>query len=118
MKAGTPETPRELWASLVEICPAFAADLPVEELEEREREGTATFHFVMQPFATYFGADQAALHEKQLRQLADLINRAVENADDLENAVATCFLEHLNQIRGYKALGPFLSARAKQKTRA
>jgi hypothetical protein len=116
--AELPGTPRELWAALIAICPAFAADLPADEVEERERENTATFHFVMQPFTTYFGTDQATLSEKQLKQLAVLINRAVENADDLENAVATCFLEHLHQIRAYKVLAPFLSAGAKQKTHA
>src|SRR6187401_3138122 len=96
-RAQLPGTPRELRTALISICPAFAADLPDDELEERERDGTATFHFVMQPFTTYFGTGQAALSEKQLKQLADLINRAVENEDDLENAVVTCFLEHLRQ---------------------
>ena len=80
MNAGTPETPRDLRASLVEIFPAFAADLPVEELEEREREGTATFHFVMQPFTSYFGGDQGAIlldgAGQQVSDIASDVNAA------------------------------------------
>ena len=116
--AALPGTPRELWTALTNICPAFAGACTAQELDELEHAGAATFHFILQPFTQYFGANQSTLSQLQLRQLADLINRAVEEPDELENAVATCFLEHLHQVRGYKTLAPLLSPLAKRKTRA
>src|SRR5439155_2408023 len=56
--------------------------------------------------------------DRQVRQLAELINQAVEAPDELENAVSTCFLEHLRQVRTYKVLAPHLSTQAKRRTHA
>jgi hypothetical protein len=69
-------------------------------------------------FTQCFGRVQRALSAKQLKGLGALLSDAVELDDDLENAVSTCFLEHLRQIGGYRALAPFLSERAKERTHA
>jgi hypothetical protein len=42
--------------------------------------------------------DAAAAQRAQLSGLASLVNQAVATTDGLENAVGTCFLEHLRQI--------------------
>jgi hypothetical protein len=72
----------------------------------------------MLPFAEYFGVARDTLSERQLRNLGRLLNEAVAVDDDLENAVSTCFLEHLRQTGSYKSLAPFLSKQAKDKTHA
>ena len=108
-----PETARQLWTELTAIFPDFAHDHTPEDMEESERAGSPSLHSVMLPFTQYFGAAQSSASEGQLRALAELVNGAVSVDDDLENAVATCFLEHLRQVRAYKALAPFLSSQAK-----
>ena len=113
-----PASARQLWSELILLFPDFAEDHTAADLEESERNGTPTLHSVMIPFTHYFGGAQRALSVRQLRELGMLLNDAVELDDDLENAVSTCFLEHLRQYDGYKALAPFLSKRAKDKTHA
>jgi hypothetical protein len=108
-----PQTAKDLWRLLTGISPGFAEDCLEEELQEE-----TTLHFVMQDFTTYFGGKNETFSESQIKTLAGFINEAIVVDDDLENAVGTCFLEHLHQIRGYKALAPFLSRQAKDKTHA
>ena len=110
-----PATPRELWGRLTRIFPAFAETLSDPDLEE---DSASTYHSVMQPFTVYFGAHHSGCSQSQLAQLASLINAAVERADDLENAVATCFLEHLRQLRAEKAMARLLSSAAKKRLHA
>ena len=43
---------------------------------------------------------------------------AVDQGGVLENAVATCMLEHLHQVRCDRALRPFLSPAARERMRA
>ena len=110
--------PRALWGVLIAIVPGFAEAYPEAELAERERDGAATFHAVLQAFTPCFGVEHANLSERQLRRFAEVVNEAVAVPDQLENAMATCFLEHLRQIRSLKTLAPYLSEQAKRMTRA
>jgi hypothetical protein len=118
MKPDAPKTARELRERLVLIVPAFGEACTEEEMREEESLSAVTLHFVMQRFAEFFGGAQASLSQRQLAALGAFLSQAVENDDDLENAVSTCFLEHLRQIRGYEALAPHLTALAKRKTHA
>ena len=117
MTPDAPRTARELRERLVLIVPAFGEECTEDEMREEGPSGV-TLHFVMQRFAQFFGGAQSSFSQRQLAALGALISRAVENDDDLENAVSTCFLEHLRQIRGYQALAPHLTALAKRKTHA
>jgi len=108
-----PQTARELWGVLVEVLPGFAKDCPAEEIES-----DATMHSVMRDFTPYFSGSLERFSEKQLRSLGSFLNEAVSVDNDLESAVGTCFLEHLHQVRSYKAWAQFLSTIAKRKTRA
>ena len=116
-KPSRPQTARELWLTLTRLFPRFANDCTEDDLAALEREGTATFHFVLIPFTQYFGGDSGH-SDKRIRQLADLVNVAVSMDDDLENAMSTCFLEHLHQIQARKALAPYLSPEAKRRMHA
>jgi hypothetical protein len=117
-EAARPQTAREVRAVLVEILPSFARDVTDDDLAEWERMSVQDPHAVMIPFTQYFGTNQATFSDRQLSALGTFLNRAVEFDDALENAVATCFLEHLRQINGYAALSPHLAAEAKSRTRA
>jgi len=117
-KVVRPSRPRELWSSLTHLFPTFAEDCTSDDLAEAERHETETFHLVMLPFTQYFGGHHQSFSVSQFEALGSLINDAVTTDDDLENAVSTCFLEHLHQIRSYKVLAPYLSAQAKRKTHA
>jgi len=96
----------------VHVFPDFANDCTREELSNE-----TTFHLVMIDFASYFGTGERS-SQAQLERLGAFVNEAVMLDDNLENAVGTCFLEHLRQIQGYRALAPYLSPRAKAKIRA
>jgi len=117
-EAARPQTAREVRAVLVEIFPSFARDVTDDDLAEWERMSVQDPHAVMIPFTQYFGTNQATFSDRQMSALGTFLNRAVEFDDALENAVATCFLEHLRQINGYAALSPHLAAEAKSRTRA
>jgi hypothetical protein len=108
-----PQTAKELWSLLTEIFPGFSADCVEEEIQSE-----TTFHFVMRDFTPYFSGNLYTFSETQLKKLGSFINDAVAVDDNLENAVATCLLEHLHQVRSYKILAPFLSRQAKDKTHA
>ena len=45
------------------------------------------------------------------------INNAATKDDAIENAVATCFLEPMRQVRINRILAPYLSRMAKDKAR-
>jgi hypothetical protein len=108
-----PQTALELWQLLTEIFPGFATDCAEEEIQP-----DATLHFVMRDFTSYFSGKRETFSEVQIKRLARFINETVAVDDSLENAVCTCFLEHLHQVRSYKVLAPFLSRQAKNKTHA
>jgi hypothetical protein len=111
-------TPKELWEMLLAVFPGFIQDCSAEDFREAENSGEATLHMVMREFCSHFSCRQEQFSVKQLRALGDIVNDAVTINDDLENAMATCFLEHLHQIRGYKSLAPYLSSVTKAKTHA
>ena len=92
---------------LVYIFPAF---------EEYIDEDTEALDSLFQDFIYFYGKNE--FQEKQLQHLAKFINEAVELQDDLENAISTCFLEHLRQIKGDEILRPLLTKQAKERLHA
>jgi hypothetical protein len=77
-----------------------------------------THHHIMRVFLVYFSVHRDSFNEQQLRQFGNWVNSAVSSDDDLENAVSTCFLEHIRQVRINRVLAPYLSRRAKAKQQA
>ena len=113
-----PSTAKDLWEMLLGVFPGFIQDCSREDFREAAASGEATLHMVMREFCSHYSCRQEQFSAKQLRSLGDIVNDAVTVDDDLENAMATCFLEHLRQVRGYKALAPYLSSAAKARTHA
>lgn len=108
-------TSQELLDQLIEIFPEFRTHWEDEDNPWRE---SFTFHGVMLDFNDFIGGLKAQVNEKQWRSLGTLFNAAVTEDDELENAVSTCFLEHLHQSGLRKSLWPYLDSNAKRKSRA
>ena len=109
--AQRPVTPDALIQELSRIIPAFASEWAQDY---GEAESAPNFHQVMHTFTYVFGVARPSLSSSELRSVADLVNACVSSNDDLENAVSTCFLEHLHQIEALRALWPYLSERARR----
>lgn len=105
--------PLELKKWLIEIFPSFQ-----DEWDEDDTDVDLTLHGVCLRFTPYFGCVNNDLSENQLKKLGDFINSAVQQNDLLENAVSTCFLEHLHQISSFKILKAYLNKVARDKTHA
>ena len=106
-----PQSPEELLERLVAIFPEYrTAHRPIHD-------DAPSFHSVLIVFSTFFGGPACSMSERQLRSLGELVSTALEAGGQLENAFATCFLEHTEQIGGWKVLHPFLSRAAIEKTK-
>jgi len=110
-------TPENLLLALTSIFPSFQAEWETENPYIHE-DGSFTFHSVFLEFTDFFGVQAAKSSTKQLLATATIINDAVSDKSDLENAVSTCFLEHLHQIKAVKYLRPYLNERALAEVRA
>jgi hypothetical protein len=107
-----PQTPEDLLERLSAIFPEYRA-------ARRPLHGEApTFHSVLIEFSTFFGGPACSLSEHQLRSFGELVSAAMEAGGHLENAFATCLLEHTDQIGFWKVLRPFLSRAAIEKSKA
>lgn len=78
----------------------------------------ATPHRVLADFAEHFSRAHHDYSPRQLKALGLWLSDAVATEGPLENAVATCFLEHSRQLRFNRVLAPYLSKAAKDKSHA
>jgi hypothetical protein len=96
-------TPDGLLTALQRLFPAFGDD----ELVAVVQSGEANLHTVVIEFSSSF--DASASTQSQLTGLASLMSLCVAAKDELENAVGTCFLEHLRQLDRRRILWKYLS---------
>jgi len=99
--------PLGLMSALGQLFP----DFPDECLREDVQAGEASLHTVMTDFGSTF--DAASSDEAQLRGLAEIVSECVREIDVLENAVGTCFLEHLRQRDRRSIFRKYLSPEVK-----
>jgi hypothetical protein len=107
-----PQSPIELLERLMTIFPEYRA------AHNSIHDDAPSFHSVLIAFSTFFGGPACSMSERQLRLFGELVSTAVESGGQLENAFATCFFEHAEQIGVRKMLRPFLSRTAIEKTNA
>lgn len=96
--------PDQLLERVLGIYPEFAAS---------HEQSVHSIYMSLLPFA-----HSAPLVGKQLKRLAVLLNDSVSAGGVIENAVSTCFLEHLGPSPLRKALWSLLLPATKQMTRA
>ena len=113
-----PPAAEKILAALQTIFPTFEAQDLHEDLHDDLLPPSGELHCILRHFMDFFSSAQNEASEHQLNALGHLINEAVAMDDVLENAVSTSMLEHLRQIEAYKALSPYLSPKAKERTHA
>ena len=107
-----PQSPEELLERLFAIFPEYrAARRPLHD-------NVPTFYSVLIEFSTFFGGPGCSMAERRLRAFGELVSAAMKAGGRLENAFATCLLEHAEQIGVWKVLRPFLSRTAIEKSKA
>lgn len=108
------DTPQELLKQLVKIFPDYEFEWDAYGYGPTD----FSYHSLLMDFTTYYGSKNSDFDERQVRACADLVNTAVDAGGNLENAFATCFLEHLGQVGAKKTLKKHLSNAAKDRLRA
>jgi hypothetical protein len=117
------QRPQETLRQLSDLLPGFkewwkAENSPAEDGLVDGVYYVWTHHAVMRQFLGFFAQHHSSFTDAQLRGVGEWINRAVAERDDVENALATCFLEHMRQVRIDHVLVPYLSRTAKERARA
>jgi len=105
-----PQSPEELLERLFTIFPQYR-----ERYNGPIHDDEPTFHSVLIGFGWF---PLATCSEAELRDFGTLASAAVEHGGALGNAFETCVLEHLHQRRAERALRPFLSRTARERTKA
>ena len=107
-----PQSPEGLLERLVTIFPEYRAT------RRPLHDDAPTFHSVLVEFSTFFGSPACSMSEHQLRSFGELVSAAMETGGRMENAFASCLLEHAEEIGVWKVLRPFLSKTAIEKSKA
>jgi hypothetical protein len=105
-----PCTPEQLLQELFAIFPQYRAAYGGPIHDE-----APTFCSVLIGFSSF---PLASSSEAQLRQFGGLVSAAVAGGGPLASAFETCLLEHLHQIGAEPALRPYLSRRARERSKA
>ncbi len=95
---------------IMKLFPEFQDEL-FEELDPNRQN----LHGLFQDFTYYYGKYHSTISNKNLIHFAELINQSVTKNDVLENAISTCFLEHLYQIQSAKPIITYLTKQAKNR---
>jgi hypothetical protein len=107
-----PTTVAELESTLVGIFPTFAAELAAVADDPPEL-GERTLHSVFFEFAPYFSRHVDSFSDKQLEKFGKLLHAALQTNGQLENALSTCFLEHVRQLKVSKQVRRLLRKAAR-----
>ncbi len=76
------------------------------EADEGEVE---TYHSVfLVDFNPYFAKHAPEFKERQLKMLSRLLAKCLDAQGSLQNAVETCFLEHVHQMKVARYVRPYL----------
>lgn len=103
------DSPSSLAQALVELFPSFAAQI--------EGEDITGYHQViglLTPVITGY------LHEAPkgtTERFCEVVNAMVDAGGEVENAISTCLLEHVSQVKVRRIISPYLSASARQELR-
>jgi len=115
--------PQDTLRRLCELFPTFASWWEGEGAppEDGLIDGVyyeSTHHRVLAEFCDYFVENHRSFKEQQLKEFGAWIEEAILAGGEVENAVSTCFLEHVRQLRVEPLLRPYLSAQGRSRTHA
>ena len=103
----------EVLAGLTAIFPDFAKEWEADN--PYIWDGEFSIHSVYMTFLDFLPA--VSPNADQLQKTASFINEAVDAGGNSENAISTCFLEHVNQVRLGPKLKPLLTKEARRRLR-
>ena len=113
--------PQETLRQLCDLFPSFGAWWEKEEEGLPPEDGLVdgvyfewSHHAVLRQFLLYFSTNHQSFTPRQLQRFGTWVDNAIATRNDLENAVSTCFLEHMRQVKINRVLAPYLSANAKR----
>jgi len=117
------DRPQETLAQLCALLPSFSESWARENVPAQDGwvDGVHyewSHHHVMRIFLEHFAEHHAELSEKQLKRIGSWLTQAVSSDSALENAVSTCFLEHMRDVGIERILKPHLSPEARRKSHA
>jgi hypothetical protein len=110
--AKVPRTPAELKDALAAIFPGLPRDFGAAG-ESVFEEASSTFPSVLREFAQYFARDIDQFPDRQLRKLSELVARSTASPGPLQDAMHTCFVQRLGELRADTRFAPFLAAAGK-----
>ena len=108
------QSSKEILKAIVAIFPEFEAEWGADN--PYIVDGKFSVHSVYMAFLPFLAS--ATRTDKQMKMVASLINGAVLAGGDSENAVSTCFLEHVHQVGLTATLKPLLAKEAKVRLHA
>jgi hypothetical protein len=123
MKEMTNSRPQDTLRQLCRLFPTFSSEwaeqgMPPEDGLVDNVYYEWTHHQVVNAFLNHLSASGVQFADDQFRQLGAWLNAAVEVDGALENAVSTCFLEHMHQVGLDRIISPHLSEKAKSRSHA
>lgn len=104
----------QLVSDLAAVFPEFSAYWESDRSDDDSP--SITLHSVYLSFLPFLGGCSPT--SLQWQQLANILSREVAAGGERENAVDTCMLEHLHQVKLNRVLRPLLSPAAKSLVRA
>jgi len=110
-----PQSPKALLEELFAIFPKYRTDYDKYGPLYDDSIAAPTFHSILIEFTIFFGTESSSLSKTQLSDFGNLINEAVAQGGQFENAFDDCLLEHLHQIKAVQVLKPYLSDSARKK---
>lgn len=111
------QSPNEILDELIMLFPGFQVEWN-DENSYIEEDGSFNLSAVYMTFLPYLSGRIDQFNNQQIERLARLINAAVDAGRNSENAVSTCFLEHVGQVGLYRILKPLLSKEARKRLHA
>jgi len=111
-------SPAQALEFLFALFPAFEKEWQTDEVESEPLNDELTYHRIMFEFIQFFGGKHATFTEDQIKRFGAWVNDSILQEGPLENAISTCFLEHMRQVKINRVLAPYLSKAAKEKSHA
>ena len=100
--------------AVISISPEFNGEWKDENPYIHD-DGSYSVHAVYMVFLEFLSCKKTANSNEQVKQIALLINGAVAAGATSENAISTCFLEHLDQVGLVSIFKPLMSDAAKRR---
>ena len=102
-------SPTVLAERLIGLFPPFEAELAGEDIQ--------TYHQVIQRLVPVITGYLEGSSERTVKKFCEVVNVMADAGGEMENAIATCLLEHASQVKIRNVIRPHLGVAAKRELR-